>query len=165
MLASHSPSPAKPISLEALGVGLYQKTTEPVDEAKPLKIAKAFDSFDATLKLAAMTNQTAEFDKYISDTKKMQAYKGAVSGKLSSQTEPVGARTIPRELPSTSAGTGETPYIAPSLARPSGAASETTTRRFSPAHGTSVNGTVVHLAVVVTLAILAFALAIYLLTR
>lgn len=49
---------------------------------KPLKLAKNFDSFDATLKLAAHTDQTGEFQGYISETKKMRAYSGAVPGKI-----------------------------------------------------------------------------------
>src|SRR5262249_41521312 len=36
-----------------------------------------FDSFSATVKLAAMTAQTAEFREYITETQKMRAYTGA----------------------------------------------------------------------------------------
>jgi serine/threonine-protein kinase len=77
MVAKQSPPTSKPVSLESLGVGRYQ--SEAVDEVKPLKLAKDFDSFDATLKLAAMTNQTGEFKEYISETQKMRAYKGQVN--------------------------------------------------------------------------------------
>jgi hypothetical protein len=45
---------------------------------KPLGIAKTFDSFDATLRLAAMTNQTEEFEDYITATQKMRAYRGKI---------------------------------------------------------------------------------------
>jgi serine/threonine-protein kinase len=48
------------------------------EEAKPLVIAKSFDSFDATLRLASMTNQTEEFEEYITATQKMRAYKGRI---------------------------------------------------------------------------------------
>jgi serine/threonine-protein kinase len=48
------------------------------EAARPLEIAKTFDSFDATLRLAAMTNQTAEFEEYISETQKMRAYRGKI---------------------------------------------------------------------------------------
>jgi len=165
IVATQSPAPTRPISLEELGGGRYQKKDEAADEAKPLKIAKAFDSFDATLKLAAMTNQTAEFGQYISDTKKMRAYKGAITGPLAAQTDAAGSRTFPYAPPRASNGPTEIPYIAPALSRPSDVSSDTVSRKRSSAEGSSVDSTVVHLGVVVALAILAFALAIYLLAR
>jgi len=45
---------------------------------KPLVIDKTFDSFDATLRLASMTNQTEEFEDYITATQKMRAYRGKI---------------------------------------------------------------------------------------
>jgi serine/threonine-protein kinase len=48
------------------------------ETTKPLEIAKGFDSFDATLRLAAMTNQTEEFSDYITATQKMRAYRGKI---------------------------------------------------------------------------------------
>jgi eukaryotic-like serine/threonine-protein kinase len=45
-----------------------------VDDVKPLGLARGFDSVDATIALAARTNQTAEFSDYISATQKMRAY-------------------------------------------------------------------------------------------
>jgi len=48
------------------------------DEGKPLALAKTFDSFDATLRLAAMTDQTEDFSEYISQTQKMRAYRGKI---------------------------------------------------------------------------------------
>ena len=48
------------------------------DEMKPLSIAKTFDSFDATLRLAAMTDQTEDFRDYITQTQKMRAYRGKI---------------------------------------------------------------------------------------
>ncbi len=77
IIASQPPSQPKPVSLEALGIGRFQQK-EPEAEVKPLKLAPKFDSFDATLKLAAMTNQTADFSDYISETQKRRAYKGEV---------------------------------------------------------------------------------------
>jgi len=50
------------------------------DEAKAIPLAKTFDSFDATLRLAAMTDQTEDFRDYISATQKMRAYKGKIEG-------------------------------------------------------------------------------------
>jgi serine/threonine-protein kinase len=48
------------------------------ESAKALALAKTFDSFDATLRLAAMTNQTDEFEEYITATQKMRAYRGKI---------------------------------------------------------------------------------------
>ena len=47
-------------------------------QAAPVPLAKTFDSFDATLRLAAMTDQTEDFRDYISATQKMRAYKGKI---------------------------------------------------------------------------------------
>ena len=83
VLAKQAPPSAKPLTMDVLGGGRYQKngvTAE--EEVKPLKLARAFDSFDATLKLAAMTDQISEFGEYISETQKMRAYKGKITGAL-----------------------------------------------------------------------------------
>ena len=45
-----------------------------------LALSKTFDSFDATLRLAAMTDQTDDFRDYITATQKMRAYKGKIEG-------------------------------------------------------------------------------------
>jgi eukaryotic-like serine/threonine-protein kinase len=60
----------------------FNQAPEGDESVKPLKLAKNFDSFDATLKLAAHTDQTGEFQGYISETKKMRAYSGDVTGKI-----------------------------------------------------------------------------------
>jgi serine/threonine protein kinase len=48
------------------------------DAGRPLKVAKEFDSFSATVKLASLTRQTSEFRDYITETQKMRAYTGAM---------------------------------------------------------------------------------------
>jgi len=48
------------------------------ENAKALALAKSFDSFDATLRLASMTNQVDEFEEYITATQKMRAYRGRI---------------------------------------------------------------------------------------
>jgi len=59
--------------------GRFDKAAVREDEStKPLGIAKSFDSFDATLRLASMTNQTEEFRDYITITQKMRAYRGKI---------------------------------------------------------------------------------------
>jgi hypothetical protein len=76
---------------------------EKEDEAgKALALAKTFDSFDATLRLAAMTDQVDDFRDYITATQKMRAYRGKIES-----TSPLAAsaaaearkRSIPRPLP------------------------------------------------------------------
>ena len=57
----------------------HQRVFDTEDAAgQPLKVSKEFDSFSATVKLAALTQQTAEFRDYITETQKMRAYTGAV---------------------------------------------------------------------------------------
>ena len=83
VIARSAPPQPKAGNLEALGLGAgmgrYQKNDEAVEAAPPLKLAQTFDSFDATMRLAAITNQTAQFAQYISDTKKMRAYAGDIT--------------------------------------------------------------------------------------
>jgi serine/threonine-protein kinase len=56
--------------------GRYSKVEQPTEtDAKALSLARGFDSFDATMKLAAKTAQTDEFRDYITATQKMQAFK------------------------------------------------------------------------------------------
>ncbi len=88
--ASTAPPPPPPrpaASILAMPEKLVDTATIPMsaaeaqkedDAAKALALAKTFDSFDATLRLAAMTDQTEEFRDYISATQKMRAYKGKV---------------------------------------------------------------------------------------
>ena len=45
------------------------------DAAMPLSLDPSFDSFDATLRLAAITAQTTEFRDYITTTQRMRAYR------------------------------------------------------------------------------------------
>jgi serine/threonine-protein kinase len=88
IFARDVPSQPKPVSLDALGVGRLQKNADALEDVKPLKLAKDFDSFSATMKLAALTNQTKEFSQYISDTQKMRAYQGEVKGALANDARP-----------------------------------------------------------------------------
>jgi serine/threonine protein kinase len=57
--------------------GHQRKFEDEEDGVRPLKMSKEFDNFSATVKLAAMTQQTAEFREYITETQKMRAYTGA----------------------------------------------------------------------------------------
>jgi len=99
VIASAAPTPPKPVSLEALGVGVgrYKKGEEEVS-VPPLTLAQKFDSFDATLKLAAMTDQTKDFENYISETKKMRAYTGDTSA-IESKQKPAAKATLTPNSP------------------------------------------------------------------
>ncbi len=104
VIAKDAPKPKKTVSLDALGVGVgkFQKETNEPPVA-PLVLAKKFDSFDATMKLAAMTMQTEQFASYVSETKKMRAYTGDTSATVSkpnakvslTPTSPVDTSTVP----------------------------------------------------------------------
>ena len=84
--------------------------------AKPLSLSKTFDSFDATLRLAAMTDQTDDFRDYITATQKMRAYRGKIE-----PDSPLAAKEEPKEVPRV---VFDNPAIgAPSLAVPGSSAS------------------------------------------
>jgi serine/threonine protein kinase len=104
-LAATKAPPPKGASGSVAVAGRLQKSEEK-DDANPLKLNKKFDSFDATMRLAALTQQTEDFREYISETQKMRAYKGkidpAIAAKLGVQAEPelsVQATPPAREVP------------------------------------------------------------------
>jgi serine/threonine-protein kinase len=72
--------------------GRFQKDASQEESIEPLKLAKQFDSFSATLRLAAASQQTEEFREYISETQKMRAF----SGKLDA---PAAAEPIVKPAP------------------------------------------------------------------
>ncbi|MFZ3323586.1 MAG: serine/threonine-protein kinase [Usitatibacter sp.] len=74
--AMTAPPSNRPIVKEAVDTDTIPMKRE--EDAKPLSLAKTFDSFDATLRLAAMTDQTDDFKEYISQTQKMRAYRGRI---------------------------------------------------------------------------------------
>ena len=153
------------ISINTLSIGRYQKKDAPADDAQPLKIAKAFDSFDATLKLAVMTNQTAEFGQYISDTRKMRAYQGAVTGSLATQSSAIRSSAPPTAAPSPSPWSSELPYIAPALSRPNMVSPRTATMKLQATDSRAADNTLIHIVVVVTLAIIALGLLLFLFAK
>lgn len=72
------------------------------EDARPVPLAKTFDSFDATLRLAAMTDQTEDFRDYITATQKMRAYKGKIEASsplAAPPVEPVEERRRPTFRP------------------------------------------------------------------
>ena len=65
-----SPAPVPEITSS----GRYQEPAEESEESRALKLLSGFDSFEATVKLAALTDQTTEFSSYISETQKMRKF-------------------------------------------------------------------------------------------
>jgi len=93
--------PARPPALEAGTIsGRYQQDPAGEDSAVPLKLATQFDSFGATVRLAALTQQTGEFRGYISKTQKMRAYQGQVEERAAPAASPQPADEPARAVPS-----------------------------------------------------------------
>jgi len=127
-----------------LGVEGGQKSRSD-DETKPVPLAKTFDSFDATLRLAAMTDQTEDFRDYITATQKMRAYKGKIES-----TSPLAAQ--------------------PEAAAPQEERKKPAFRPIAPAPGpvpagSSVVSNIVAVIAIAVLAVAAVALAIALLVK
>jgi serine/threonine-protein kinase len=119
------------------------------DEGKALTLAKTFDSFDATLRLAAMTDQTEEFRDYISATQKMRAYKGKVESTSPLAPKPAPAAATPPEE-------RKKPAFRPAAAMPPPKPAETAPSR---------SANTIAIAMIVVLAIVAIALAIALIVK
>ena len=82
-----TPIPVPERMVDTATIPLAANPSAKDDEAsKALALSKTFDSFDATLRLAAMTDQTEDFRDYITQTQKMRAYKGKIdSGPLAAK--------------------------------------------------------------------------------
>jgi serine/threonine-protein kinase len=94
----------RPAAAEAATIsGRYQQDPSEEDRAAPLKLANQFDSFGATVRLAALTQQTEDFRGYISQTQKMRAFQGkadirpgaATDAGAGPGTAPQPARAVP----------------------------------------------------------------------
>lgn len=66
----------------------------PTQEVSPLKLDRKFDSFEATMRLAALTQQTENFREFISETQKMRAYKGKIEPQVIQAAAPPPPRPI-----------------------------------------------------------------------
>ena len=97
--AMSAPPSNRPIPKEAVETDTIPLNKRSDEEASPLALSKTFDSFDATLRLAAMTDQTEDFKEYISQTQKMRAYRGRIEANspLAAQQEP--AKPAPAPAP------------------------------------------------------------------
>lgn len=85
----HAPTdrPAQ-VSSQAIASGRFSQT-EDDEQSVAHKIAPQFDSFGATVKLAALAHQTEEFQEFISKTQRMRAYQAGAGDALSDKS-PVG---------------------------------------------------------------------------
>jgi eukaryotic-like serine/threonine-protein kinase len=89
--------PDKRVDTDTLPLGNAAGKSD--DDAKPLSLNKVFDSFDATMRLAAMTDQTDDFKEYISATQKMRAYKGKIEPGSPLAPRPAAAEAAPKPVP------------------------------------------------------------------
>ena len=91
--------PDKLVDTDTLPLGNASGKSD--DDAKPLSLNKTFDSFDATMRLAAMTDQTDDFKEYITATQKMRAYKGKIEpgSPLAPRTPAPAAEAAPKPKP------------------------------------------------------------------
>jgi eukaryotic-like serine/threonine-protein kinase len=110
--AKAPPSPTAPA--QPLPMAGRLQTAPDEDSVKALKLAKQFDSFDATMRLAALTQQTEEFRDYISETQKMRAYKGKIEAPLNAKAA---VKPLPKPVtparPATTGGSTTTIRIEP----------------------------------------------------
>ena len=120
MQAPERPSKSGPPTI----TGRFQKEASEEEPVEPLKLAKQFDSFSATMRLAAASQQTEEFREYISETQKMRAF----SGKLDPPAAPE---------PAASQAPAPAPRPAPVFV-PIPRAGEATNRLIAPAAGSSL---------------------------
>jgi eukaryotic-like serine/threonine-protein kinase len=98
--------------------GRFQKDADEDKGLEPLKLAKKFDSFAATMRLAALSQQTEEFRQYISETQKMRAYTGqtedsAPPRRAATPAPPAAPRRTPVFVPIPRAGDVTNRMIAP----------------------------------------------------
>ena len=124
------------------------------DEAKPLSLNKTFDSFDATMRLAAMTDQTDDFKEYITATQKMRAYKGKIE-----PGSPLAPRPAAAEAP---APTRPKPAPAPEKKVVPRAVLQMPTPAMTSASQNTTNLIVVAAIVVLTLAAIGLVIALLL---
>jgi len=92
MTAPPSRPPAPKPLVESDTIPIVDAKAE--EDAKPLSLAKTFDSFDATMRLMAQTGEIDEFKDYITQTQKMRAYKGKIES-----TSPLAKMATPEPTP------------------------------------------------------------------
>jgi serine/threonine-protein kinase len=127
-----------------------EQPTKEDESGKALSLAKTFDSFDATLRLAAMTDQTEDFRDYITATQKMRAYKGKIEA--GTPLAPKAAAPVEeKKSAAPAAAAGPRPAPEPYVSDPTAAAGR--------------GGNTMAIAAIVVLALAAIGLAITLLIK
>jgi len=132
------------------------------EEAKPLALAKTFDSFDATMRLMAQTGDIDEYKDYISQTQKMRAYRGKIEA-----TSPLAAmaekEAPPEPAPAAPAAPAPKPQPAPERKVPPRVAAE------PAAEGPSMRGSnasnLIMISAIVVLVLAAIGLLVALVIR
>ena len=151
------PAPAKPL-VDTDTIPVVDAKAE--EEAKPLALAKTFDSFDATMRLMAQTGEIDEFKDYITQTQKMRAYRGKIEA-----TSPLAATVTPEPAPAPK------PAPAPAPPKPKPVAEKKVPPRVivqPAADGPSVTSTtsnLIMISAIVVMALAAIGLLVALLIR
>lgn len=129
----------------------------PTQEVSPLKLDRKFDSFEATMRLAALTQQTEDFREFISETQKMRAYKGKIEAQPV-QPPPPSPAVLKQAVPSEVV---KPPEAVKTVARPAVSVDTATIKLEQGKSGPSI----LPLIVLVGLAITALALVLVLILR
>jgi eukaryotic-like serine/threonine-protein kinase len=160
--AMTAPPSNRPVAKEAVETDTIPLPKRTEDDANPLALAKTFDSFDATLRLAAMTDQTEDFKEYISQTQKMRAYRGRIEANspLAAQVAAAPAPVAPPPKPAPEKKPAPPPQPRVQIANPALEAAGTAPRASS---NRSSNALVV--AAIVVLAVAALGLIIALVIK
>ena len=161
---ANPPAPSRPASAAdvdtatlPMGNAATEKAGQKEEEpAKPLQLSKQFDNFDATLRLASMTNQTGEFKEYITATQKMRAYKGKVEAQPTAQPAPVAAKPAAAK-PAPATGEATVPNA------PNAASKQATQQPIAPFPEPASN--TLPMVAIAVLSLIAIALVIALLAR
>jgi serine/threonine protein kinase len=134
-----------------------REEARPKEDEKPVPLAKTFDSFDATLRLAAMTDQTDDFREYITQTQKMRAYRGKIEGPLAAKMAAQNSPPPPAPEPAKPA-----PRVVSAPVFKQEAPAGRTTTQIAIAGGSS---NLIAIAAIVVLAIAAIALTVALVVK
>jgi serine/threonine protein kinase len=143
------PVPERHVATATMPMGAGEAKSGKDDDGRPVPLAKTFDSFDATLRLAAMTDQTEDFRDYITATQKMRAYKGKIES-----TSPLAPKPAPP--------VEEKKKVPP---RPAFVPQPAPEPQPQPASGYSTSSNLIAIGAIIVLGIAAIALAVALLIK
>jgi eukaryotic-like serine/threonine-protein kinase len=124
----------------------------PEEDAKPLAIAKSFDSFDATMRLMSQTAVVDEFKDYITATQKMRAYRGRIEP--GSPLAPAAPAPAPVAAPKPAPAPAPKPAPAPA---PKPAPPRIPPMPAQPVDGAAVSGNATNLIAIAAIVVLSLA--------